>query len=166
MLLWTLCFLCHCTVLSNIYSRYTEVSCLGQSQHYVMIDGQPASLSWCQASIWGPRPDFYYCQTVACLLMWGAFCGKRTGLLFTAVADPRQDSHSQVWVQPFLSESELLYDWLFATKSLEADNHSFIFLQLNPCCHSPYATSSLTRGWVCLLRVGFVVSSVHIAHIA
>jgi hypothetical protein len=23
--------------------------------------------------IWGPRPDFYYCQTFAGLLMWGAF---------------------------------------------------------------------------------------------
>jgi hypothetical protein len=25
--LWTLCILCSCTVLSNIYTRYTEVSC-------------------------------------------------------------------------------------------------------------------------------------------
>jgi hypothetical protein len=28
------------------------------------------------------------------------------------------------------------------------------FLQLNPCSHSPYVTSSLTRGWVCLLWIG------------
>jgi hypothetical protein len=26
---------------------------------------QSASLSWFQAPIWGPRPDFYYCQTTA-----------------------------------------------------------------------------------------------------
>jgi hypothetical protein len=25
--LWTLCTLCHCTILSNIYTKYTEVSC-------------------------------------------------------------------------------------------------------------------------------------------
>jgi hypothetical protein len=33
---------------------------------------QSASLSWNKASVWGLRPDFYYCQTVAGLLMWGA----------------------------------------------------------------------------------------------
>jgi hypothetical protein len=32
---------------------------------------------------------------------------------------------------------------------------SEIYLQLNPCRHSPYVTSSLTRGWVCLLWMGF-----------
>jgi hypothetical protein len=30
----------------------------GQSQSYVMIDDQSASLSWCQAPIWELRPDF------------------------------------------------------------------------------------------------------------
>jgi hypothetical protein len=33
---------------------------------------QSASLSWCQAPIWGLRPELYYCQTVAGLLVWGA----------------------------------------------------------------------------------------------
>jgi hypothetical protein len=60
-----------------------------------MIQGQSASLSWCQAAIWGPRPDFYRCQTVAGLLMWGALSDDRTGLSFTVVAGPRQCSHSQ-----------------------------------------------------------------------
>jgi hypothetical protein len=41
------------------------------------------SLSWCQAPIWGLRPDFYYCQTVAGLLMWGTLSDVRTGLSFT-----------------------------------------------------------------------------------
>jgi hypothetical protein len=31
----------------------------------------------------------------------------------------------------------------------------FIFLQLNPCIHSPHVTSSLTRRWVCLLWICF-----------
>jgi hypothetical protein len=32
--------------------------------------------------IWGPRPDFCYCNTVAGLLMWGALSDERTGLSF------------------------------------------------------------------------------------
>jgi hypothetical protein len=43
-----------------------------QSESYVTTDGQSASLSWNKAPIWGMRLDFYYCQTVAGLLMWGA----------------------------------------------------------------------------------------------
>jgi hypothetical protein len=57
-----------------------------QSQSYVTTDGQTASLSWCQAPTWGLRPDFYYCQTVAGLLMWGALSDERTGLLVLASA--------------------------------------------------------------------------------
>jgi hypothetical protein len=39
-----------------------------QSQSYVTTDGQSASLSWCQAFIWGLRPDFHCCQTFVGLL--------------------------------------------------------------------------------------------------
>jgi hypothetical protein len=41
---------------------------------------QSASPSWNKAPIWGLRPDFYYCQRVAGLLMWGALSDERTGL--------------------------------------------------------------------------------------
>jgi hypothetical protein len=41
-------------------------------ESYVTADGQSVSLSWNKAHIWGLRPDFYYCQTVVGLLMWGA----------------------------------------------------------------------------------------------
>jgi hypothetical protein len=37
---------------------------------YVTTDGQSASLSWNKAPVWGLRPDFCYCQTVADVLMW------------------------------------------------------------------------------------------------
>jgi hypothetical protein len=33
-----------------------------KSRSYATINGQSASLSWCQAPIWGLQPDFYYCQ--------------------------------------------------------------------------------------------------------
>jgi hypothetical protein len=36
------------------------------------------------------RPDFYYCQTVAGLLMWGALSDERTGLSFTVALGPRR----------------------------------------------------------------------------
>jgi hypothetical protein len=42
---------------------------------------------------WGPRPEFYYCHTVAGSLMWGAFSDERTGLSFFGL---HQHSHSRV----------------------------------------------------------------------
>jgi hypothetical protein len=50
--------------------------------------GQPVSMS---SRIWGPRPDFCYCQTVAGFFMWGALSDERTGLrlkLLLAFASP------------------------------------------------------------------------------
>jgi hypothetical protein len=39
------------------------------------------------------------------------------------------------------------------------------FFQLNPYGHSPYITSCLTRGWVCLMNVLGLLSSVLIPHV-
>jgi hypothetical protein len=54
-----------------------------QSQSYVTTDGQSASLSWSKAPIWGLRPDFHYCQTIAGLLIWSALSDERTCLSST-----------------------------------------------------------------------------------
>jgi hypothetical protein len=43
---------------------------------------QSASASWNKAPIWGLKPELYYCQTVAGLLMCGALSDERTGLSF------------------------------------------------------------------------------------
>jgi hypothetical protein len=43
-------------------------------------------------------------------------------------------------------------------KTLETHDQQFIF-QLNTCGHSPHVTSSLTRGWVCLLQLLQVLAS-------
>jgi hypothetical protein len=56
------------------------------------------SFFWNKASIWGLRPDFYYCQTVVGLLIWCAPSDERTGLPFTIAAGPRQRSYSPVRV--------------------------------------------------------------------
>jgi hypothetical protein len=69
-----------------------------QSQSYITTDGRSASLSWNKAPIWSLRPDFYYCQIIAGLLIWVALSDERTGLPFTIAAGPRQRSHSRVWV--------------------------------------------------------------------
>jgi hypothetical protein len=68
------------------------------SESYVTTDGQSANQSWNKALIWGLRPDFYYCQTNAGLLMWGALSDERMGLSFTIAAGRRQRSHSRVRV--------------------------------------------------------------------
>jgi hypothetical protein len=80
---------------------------ISQSQSYVTTDGQSASLSWCQVPTWGLRQDFYYSQTAANWLMWGALSDERTGLLFTIAAGPSQSSHSWVRVQLTLSDLRL-----------------------------------------------------------
>jgi hypothetical protein len=43
---------------------------LTQSESYTTTDGQSSSLSWTKAPIWDLRPHFYYCHTVAGLLIW------------------------------------------------------------------------------------------------
>jgi hypothetical protein len=59
-------------------------------ESYVTIDGQSVRLSLNNAPICGLRPGFYYCQTVASLLMWDALSDERTCLSFTIAAGPRQ----------------------------------------------------------------------------
>jgi hypothetical protein len=71
---------------------------VSESEFYVTTDGQSASLSWNKTPIWGLRPDLYYCQTVASLLILGALSDERTGLSFTVAAGPRQRSHFLVRV--------------------------------------------------------------------
>jgi hypothetical protein len=67
-----------------------------------------------KALIWGLRPDFYFCQTVAGLLMWGALSDDRTVLPFTIAAGPRQRRHFWVlvprdsWPYFTVSDSRLL----------------------------------------------------------
>jgi hypothetical protein len=45
-----------------------------------LSQSQSASLSWNTALFCGLRPDVYYCQTFASLLMWGALSNERTRL--------------------------------------------------------------------------------------
>jgi hypothetical protein len=58
-----------------------------------------------------------------------------------------------------IQSSELFYDWRFtanhfvlATSPLRTTTTIFVF-KLNICSYSSYVTSSLTRGWVCRLKL-------------
>jgi hypothetical protein len=85
--------------------------CESEFKSYVTTDCQSVSLSWNKAPILGLRPDFYYCQTVAGLLIWGALSDERTGLSFSIAAGPRRRSHSRVRVpwdlRPYFTVSDL-----------------------------------------------------------
>jgi hypothetical protein len=80
-----------CSLTSPLYES-------NQRQIYVTTDGQSASLSLCQAPIWGPRPDICYYETVSGLLMWCVLFNERTGLSFTTTAVSCQRSHYLVRV--------------------------------------------------------------------
>jgi hypothetical protein len=81
-----------------------------------MTGGPSASLSSNKAPIWGLRLDFYHCQIVSGLLIWGALSDERTGLSFTISARSRQRSHSRVRVpwdlRPYFTVSDLRLPFL------------------------------------------------------
>jgi hypothetical protein len=80
-----------------------------QSRSYVMTDCQSASLSWSQASIWSPKPEFCYFETVTGLLMWlslkrGRDCCLRLLMDFASVVIPESESswtHDHVLLSQF-----------------------------------------------------------------
>jgi hypothetical protein len=59
---------------------------VSDSESYITTDDQSASLSCNKAPIWDLWSDFYYCQTVDGLSMWGTLYDEWTGLSFT-IAD-------------------------------------------------------------------------------
>jgi hypothetical protein len=81
-----------------------------ESESNITTDGQSASPSWNKAPTWGLLPDFYFCQTVAGLLIRGSLSDERTGLSFTIAAGLRQRSHSRVRVpwdsRPYFTVSD------------------------------------------------------------
>jgi hypothetical protein len=83
-----------CSLTITLNSDFSE----SESESHVTTDGQPASLSWNKAPIWGLRPDLDYCLTVAGLLVWGALSDERMGLPFAFATGPRQRSHFRVRV--------------------------------------------------------------------
>jgi hypothetical protein len=57
------------------------------------------------------------------------------------------------------------HQFILAQSPLRIMTRDF-FPLVNPCSHNPYVTSSLMRGWVCLVWIGLAFSSIHITHIA
>jgi hypothetical protein len=102
------------TISYQLLTLLTAVSRLS-ARNLHQSEPKSASLSLNKAPIWDLRPDLYYSQTVAGLLMWGSVSDERTVLSFTTAADPRQRSHSRVRVpwnsRPYftVSDSRLLF---------------------------------------------------------
>jgi hypothetical protein len=55
-----------CFLSIHFHKRLLNRWSLSQSRSYGTTDGQSASLSWCQAPIWGTWPDLYYSQLRVC----------------------------------------------------------------------------------------------------
>jgi hypothetical protein len=90
--------------------RMCEGTSIPWVESYVTTDGPSANLPLNKAPIWGLGPDFYYCQRVAGLLIWGSLSDETICLLFTIAAGPRQRSHSRVRVpwesRPYFTVSD------------------------------------------------------------
>jgi hypothetical protein len=61
-------------------------------------------------------------------------------------------------------ESELLHEWRFTANQFVLAPSPLrltatMFSQMNTCGHSPYITSSLTKGWVCHLQLLLALAS-------
>jgi hypothetical protein len=57
---------------NHLPSWRSESESESESESYVTTDGQPASLSWNKAPIWGLRPDlffFYLCDSYGLVLV-------------------------------------------------------------------------------------------------
>jgi hypothetical protein len=119
-----------------------------QSQSYVTTDGHSANISMNEAPIWGLRPDVYYCQTVAGLLMWGALSDERKGLLFAWVT-VSTCQHAQFTLYMLLSVC--MYNIYKRTLSLQAQySRSWPILSI-----SCYNSSLVTWTVVCLTAAKF-----------
>jgi hypothetical protein len=83
-----------------------------------MTNGQPVSLSWCQAVIGVPRPGFCYCQAVVGFLIWGTLSDERMGLLFTIASGPHQCLGCRTKDQVVLESSQAV---IVVTSSVKED---------------------------------------------
>jgi hypothetical protein len=143
------------TTRSILVLRLNHDDWLNLGLSYITTDGQSVSLAWYQVPIWGLWPDFYYCQTIAGFLIWGALSDERTSLSFT-MYNIQYILLSQIWDSPNLvCLSYITTDGQSASLSwnkppiLGFRPDFFInFRQLRACwCRAP----SLTSGRVCLL---------------
>jgi hypothetical protein len=81
-----------------VYRWLPNCSTPGQSQSHVTTDDQSASLSWNKAPIWGLRPDFYSCQTIAGLTLGAHILHVILRYLFTnQIHPPPTHTHTLTW---------------------------------------------------------------------
>jgi hypothetical protein len=114
------------TQLLNFQFQFSDYS-LAESESYITADSQSACLSWIKSPVSSLRPDFYYSQIFACLLMWGVLSDDRTDLSFTIAPGPRQSSHFRVrlpwdsWPYFTVSDSRLPFSSPPTTRRLRVE---------------------------------------------
>jgi hypothetical protein len=119
-------------------------------ESYVTTEGQSASLSWNKAAIWNLWPDFYYCQTVAGLLMRGTLSEVRAGLSFKIAAGTRQRSHSRVGIpwdsQPYFTVSDSKLSFSSSPRTRRA-TMEVLDPRLHVSFYGPVRTTNRTHNW-------------------
>jgi hypothetical protein len=102
------------------YSKHNSILCCScqsesesesESESYVTTDGQPASLSWNKATIWGLRPDFYYLCDSYGLVLVGRPLWREVGSVFCMCFWPlpaQSFSGPSPWdLRPYFTVSDL-----------------------------------------------------------
>jgi hypothetical protein len=100
------------------------------------------------------HPDFYYCQTVAGLLIWGDLSDERTGLSFATVAGPRQHNHSRVRVPwdswPYFTASDSRLPFSSPPTTRRDTVEVFDPASTRDCVFVIITTVLLSRVWVAI----------------
>jgi hypothetical protein len=125
----------------GIWPRLHTGNLIFQSQSYFTTGGlPPISSSWRQAT-WDSRPEFFtQLNTCGCSPYITSSLTRRWAcLLWIYLVFIR--------VRVTLRLAAYRQSVLLGTEPLETHGQNF-FPQINTCGHSPYITSSLTRGWV------------------
>jgi hypothetical protein len=104
--------------LISFTQQYLFLTCY-QSQSYFTTDGQPASLSWNKAPIWGLRPDLYYLCDSYGLVLVGRPLWREVGSVLCLCCWPCQRSRSRVGVpwdlRPYFTVSDLRLPFFVAS---------------------------------------------------
>jgi hypothetical protein len=104
-----------------------------------------------------PRPDFYYCQTVVGLLMWGALSDERTDLSFIISASPRQRSHIyRLWPLAAIWLPEFYYNFCDCHYSVFSLGPIELWDDL-PKYRCDYCGHVIPRGTVCFRSLNSVL---------
>jgi hypothetical protein len=122
-----------------------------ESESYVTTDGQPASLSWNKAPIWGLRPDLYYLCDSDGLVLVGRPLWREVGSVFCICSWPLP-------AQSFSSPSPLGLETIFCCLRFET---SLFVASYDSQGHGGGIRSRLHTGWTHSSLTVLLITSRH-----